>query len=146
MPEFLVVGCADYHSVLDAGGQAKRIFTLSLPASGDGVKAAAAVASELVVGANPTYCAIAHAEHGTVVYVVDETDSFEGRATGMVRACRLAEDGTLSLLGTARDSAGRHPCYVEVDQTGRWALVANYSEGSVAVFPAQYWAVQYVVQ
>ena len=32
-------------------------------------------------------------------------------------------------------SRGADPCYITVDKTGKYVLVANYTGGSVAVFP-----------
>jgi 6-phosphogluconolactonase len=42
--------------------------------------------------------------------------------------------GHLSLLNE-QDSKGNGPCYVSVDETGKYLLVANYSGATVAVFP-----------
>ncbi|MDB4893856.1 MAG: hypothetical protein JWN15_118, partial [Firmicutes bacterium] len=42
--------------------------------------------------------------------------------------------GRLSLLNR-RPSQGAAPCYISLDPTGRYALVANYVGGSVAVLP-----------
>lgn len=44
------------------------------------------------------------------------------------------KDGSLSLIN-AQPSGGRGPCYVSIDKTGKWALVANYSGGNIALFP-----------
>jgi 6-phosphogluconolactonase len=33
------------------------------------------------------------------------------------------------------NSGGAHPCHLTTDRTGRWLFVANYTGGSVAVFP-----------
>lgn len=32
---------------------------------------------------------------------------------------------------------GDHPCYVEIDKTGRWLFAGNYSSGSFSVVPVQ---------
>lgn len=32
-------------------------------------------------------------------------------------------------------SGGDHPCHVEIDKTGRWLFVANYTSGSLSVLP-----------
>jgi 6-phosphogluconolactonase len=44
-----------------------------------------------------------------------------------------ARTGRIRLLNRVA-SGGAEPCYVSLDQTGRYALVANYDSGSVAVF------------
>jgi 6-phosphogluconolactonase len=47
-----------------------------------------------------------------------------------------ANTGALKLLNK-KDSGGSGPCHISLDQTGRFALVANYNSGSVAVFSIQ---------
>jgi 6-phosphogluconolactonase len=42
--------------------------------------------------------------------------------------------GAMTLLNTQR-SYGMHPCHVSVDKTGSFAFAANYSSGTVAMFP-----------
>lgn len=42
--------------------------------------------------------------------------------------------GTLTLINT-QSTRGDHPCYVEIDKTGRWVFAGNYSSGNLAVFP-----------
>ena len=44
--------------------------------------------------------------------------------------------GEVKLLN-AYPSHGTDPCYISLERTGRFALVANYSSGSVAMFPIQ---------
>ncbi|MET3879177.1 beta-propeller fold lactonase family protein [Chitinophaga sp. OAE865] len=41
---------------------------------------------------------------------------------------------TVTLLGR-QDSGGDNPAYVGVDPTGKWLICANYSGGSLSVFP-----------
>ena len=45
-------------------------------------------------------------------------------------------DHSLKLLNT-QPSGGAGPCHISLDQTGRFALVANYDAGSVSVLPIQ---------
>jgi 6-phosphogluconolactonase len=76
---------------------------------------------------NPSYLAF----HPTrpLLYAVSETTD------GGV--CALAVDpasGGLRLLNREA-SHGDHPCHVQVDRSGRYALVANYSSGTLAVLP-----------
>jgi 6-phosphogluconolactonase len=63
---------------------------------------------------------------GDRVYAVVETD--DGELAGF----RRAPDGTLEPLG-AVPTGGAHPCHAALDPSGRFAVVANYSGGSVAV-------------
>lgn len=32
-------------------------------------------------------------------------------------------------------SGGDHPCYIDIDKTGKWVVVGNYSSGTLAVLP-----------
>lgn len=42
--------------------------------------------------------------------------------------------GTLTLINE-QPTGGDHPCYVEVDKTGKWVFAGNYSSGSLSVIP-----------
>ena len=82
---------------------------------------------------NPSFLGI-H-PHQNFLYAVNEVDNLDGRAGGGITAFSVEpHSGELTLLNR-QFSLGAHPCYVSVEQTGRFALVANYSSGSVAMFP-----------
>jgi 6-phosphogluconolactonase len=69
------------------------------------------------------------------LYAVNEVESFNGQAGGGVSAFSInSRSGELTLLNE-QISHGAHPCYVSIEQTGRFALVANYTGGSVAMLP-----------
>jgi len=52
-----------------------------------------------------------------------------------VSAFRIdAATGKLMLLNQV-SAMGEDPCYISLDRTARWALVANYTSGNVVVFP-----------
>jgi 6-phosphogluconolactonase len=71
------------------------------------------------------------------LYAVSETGAYEGRATGGVYAYTvLEESGDLRLINH-QSSEGAGPCHLSLDRTGRFLLVANYTSGSVAVFPIE---------
>ncbi|MEP6963206.1 MAG: lactonase family protein [Acidobacteriota bacterium] len=73
---------------------------------------------------------------GRTMYAVNESRRYNGLAnSGSVSAFTLDHStGLLTLLNTV-PSLGADPCHLVVDATGHWVLVANYSGGSVAVFP-----------
>ncbi len=81
---------------------------------------------------NPTYLALsADRRH---LYAVHETTSFDGRPGGGVSAfVRHLGSGDLTPLNSM-PSGGGEPCYLVVDPSGRFLMVANYGTGSVAVF------------
>src|SRR5882724_7517982 len=69
------------------------------------------------------------------LYAVNEVEEFAGKKSGAVSAFAVDQrTGELRLLNQ-QPSLGGAPCYVVVDQTGRFVLVANYVGGNVAVLP-----------
>lgn len=86
-------------------------------------------------GPNPSFLAI-H-PNGRALYAVNEIDKYDGKASGAVSAFAIANNtGALTRRGEY-PSEGTDPCYVSVDRSGRVALVANYSGGSVALLPIE---------
>jgi len=84
---------------------------------------------------NPAFLAIRPGQE--FLYAVNEVQSFAGQDGGGVSAFSINPmSGELALLND-QSSHGRDPCYVSVEQTGRFALIANYTSGSVAMFPIQ---------
>src|SRR3954462_10993812 len=79
---------------------------------------------------NPSFLAI-HS-NGRFVYAVNEVPDFEGKSSGAVSAFKIGQDGRLQLLNQVA-SGGADPCYISIDRHGRFALVANYTGGSVSV-------------
>ena len=72
---------------------------------------------------------------GKYVYAVNEVPTFNGEKTGSVTAFAIdGSDGKLTQLN-AQPSAGTGPCHISLDKEGKFALVANYAGGSVAVLP-----------
>jgi 6-phosphogluconolactonase len=71
---------------------------------------------------------------GRFLYAVNETETYNGQPTGAVSAFAIQPDtGKLSLLNQV-SSRGTDPAHITLDRTGKYALVANYTSGSVAVF------------
>jgi 6-phosphogluconolactonase len=86
------------------------------------------VAAEL---RSPSFLAI-HPSH-RFLYAVNESGS--GKNTGAVSALALdPASGTLKFLND-QPSGGDGPCHINVDKTGKNALIANYGGGSAAVLP-----------
>src|SRR5437868_3261248 len=81
---------------------------------------------------NPSFLAV-HPSH-KFLYAVNETGDFQNQKSGGVSAFAIdGRTGKLTLLNQVA-SRGADPCYVAVDKTGKYVLVANYGGGSVAVF------------
>ena len=82
---------------------------------------------------NPSFLAVD--PNQKFLYAVNETGKFQDQSSGAVSAFAIdRRTGKLTLLNQVA-SRGADPCYVAVDKTGKYVLVANYSGGSVAVFP-----------
>jgi len=71
------------------------------------------------------------------LYAVNETMEFDGQPGGGVSAFAVdPQTGALTLINSQRTHGGA-PCYVSVDQTGRFVYVANYMGGNAAAFPVR---------
>jgi 6-phosphogluconolactonase (cycloisomerase 2 family) len=72
---------------------------------------------------------------GTRLYSANETELVGEQKEGTVSAFAIRRtDGKLELLNSVR-SGGAGPTFVSIHPSGRFALVANYFGGSVAVLP-----------
>jgi 6-phosphogluconolactonase len=82
---------------------------------------------------DPSFLALA--PNRRYLFAVNEVEEFNGKKSGALSAFAIDQrTGGLRLLNQ-QPSLGGAPCYVTVDRTGRFALVANYSGGNVAVLP-----------
>ncbi|MDP9339138.1 MAG: lactonase family protein [Acidobacteriota bacterium] len=91
-----------------------------------GLAAPAQDPSFLTVAANEKY-----------LYAVNELSTFDGKSSGAVTSYSLdRKSGKLTQLNQL-PTGGADPCYVSLDRTGKFLLVANYTGGSVATFPIE---------
>jgi 6-phosphogluconolactonase len=82
---------------------------------------------------NPSFLAV-NPNH-RFLYAVNETADYKGQKSGAVSAFAIdTATGKLTLLNQVA-SGGADPCYITIDRTGKFVLVANYTGGSVSVFP-----------
>jgi 6-phosphogluconolactonase len=80
---------------------------------------------------NPTF--VTASADGRFLYATKEVARHEGRKGGAVKAFAIdRRTGKLRFLNEVA-SGGTVPCYVRLDNTGRYAMVANYGSGSVMV-------------
>lgn len=75
---------------------------------------------------NPSFLTIS--KGGKFVYAVNEVNN------GTVSAFAVEPDGKLRFLNKA-SSKGSGPCHLNIDSTGKFLAVANYSSGSTAILP-----------
>lgn len=78
---------------------------------------------------NPSYLAVS--QDSRFVYSVNESDSGKIYSFSYDRS-----NGTLHLLNQQPNN-GSAPCYVSLDQTGRWLFAGNYGSGNLTVHPIQ---------
>jgi 6-phosphogluconolactonase len=78
--------------------------------------------------ANPSYLHL----HGDCLFAVNELQEYEGGFGGAVSAYRLDASGSLTLLNT-EPTHGADPCHLQVDPSGGFLIVANYTSGHVTV-------------
>jgi len=82
---------------------------------------------------NPSFLAV-HPNR-RFLYAVNELGDYKGQKSGGVSAFAIDNaTGKLTLLNEVA-SGGADPCYISVDKTGKFVLVANYTGGNVSVFP-----------
>jgi len=88
--------------------------------------------------ASPSFLAIDPTQR--FLYAANEISDYQGRKedgkkTGAISAFAVdRKSGRLTLLNQV-SSHGAGPCYVSLDQMGKYVLAANYVGGNVAVFP-----------
>ena len=82
---------------------------------------------------NPSYVKIAPSKK--YLYAVGETETYKATKGGSVSAYRIDPvTGNLDSLGT-QPTLGLNPCHVEVSPNGKTVVVANYTSGSLAIYP-----------
>jgi len=111
------------------GSQSRGIYVYRMdPASGE-------LTFESVVKGivNPSFLEV-YPQQG-FLYAVNEVQNFAGQEGGGVSAFSIHADG-LDVLNR-QASRGQDPCYISIEQTGQFALVANYTSGSIAMLPIQ---------
>jgi 6-phosphogluconolactonase len=109
-----------------ASGYGPSLYTFAVDPTTGALSPLSTVAS---FGSSPSFLAPNPAM--TFLYAVDENQ------TGRVGAYRIDGDsGALALLG-AVSSGGSGPAFVGLDRSGRYVFAANYTDGSVTVFPVQ---------
>lgn len=111
------------------GPTSKGIYRYHFDAS-TGRAAAPGLAAETT---NPSFLAVSPNQR--FLFAVNEVADYDGEKSGAVSAFAIDhKTGNLTLINQI-SSRGPGPCYLSLDKTGHFVLVANYDEGSVAAFP-----------
>lgn len=80
-----------------------------------------------VVAGNPSYFAID--KNNSYIYSVNESND------GKISSFKYDKvNGQLTLVNKQPNN-GKSPCYISIDQTGKWLFSANYGDGSLSVHP-----------
>ncbi len=80
---------------------------------------------------NPSYIAISPDEKYVFAVTENGKDGNGGEISSFVFD---KKDGTLTFINKQL-TGGDHPCYVDIDKTGKWVFAGNYSSGSLSVLP-----------
>ena len=81
---------------------------------------------------NPSYIAIA--PNKKYVYAVNENADKNGKGGTVTSFVFDKNTGILTKINT-QSSEGNHPCYIAIDNSGKWVFTGNYSSGNFAVLP-----------
>jgi 6-phosphogluconolactonase len=112
-------------------GQAQGIYVYDLDAT-TGALTQIAVTDGIV---NPSFLTVDSTQR--YLYAVSEVKESADTPGGRVYAYAIdPHSGGLTPLND-QPTRGTDPCHLSVDATGRWVLVANYSSGSVIIYPIQ---------
>ena len=82
---------------------------------------------------SPSFVAI-H-QNGRFLYAVNETGTFAGKKQGAVSAFSIDPSTHQLTALNKQPSLGADPCHINVDREGKNVLIANYTGGSIAVYP-----------
>jgi len=113
----------------EEGSKSKGIYAFRYDAS-TGQTTPLGLAAETT---NPSWVGV-H-PNGRFLYAVNELPNYKGPNSGGLSAFSIdPATGKLTFLNEV-PTRGADPCYVTVDKTGKYVLVANYTGGSIAAFP-----------
>lgn len=120
---YLFVGC--YTQGPFKNGDSKGLYVYRFDAATGDLTPVSSIATD-----NPSYLALS--ADGKFVYTVNETD---GANPGGVSAFSFDKaTGKLTFIDK-QASGGDDPCYISVDRSRKWAIVANYGGGNYSALP-----------
>ena len=120
--QFLIVGTY-------TGGKSEGVYVFSFDSRNGDAREVSHVKTS-----NPSFVAISPDKQ--FVYAVHEDAASNGKG-GEISAYRFNKStGKLVYINQA-PTGGDHPCFVEVDRTGKWVFAGNYTSGSLSVLPVK---------
>ncbi len=117
-----------YVGTYTEGTESKGIYVVRMSATG-----ALGIAGVAATAVNPSFVSLS--PNGRFAYAVNEIEKLDGRSTGGVTAFSRTRSTNVLRALRQEPTGGAAPCYVSTDITGQFLFVANYTGGSVAVFP-----------
>lgn len=109
------------------GGKSEGIYIYDFNTSTGDNKFVSSIKSS-----NPSYLAVSPDKK--YLYAVNE-DADSLNNGGMVSAFKFDKKKKYLNFINQQPSGGNHPCYIAVDETGKWIIAANYSGGSFSIAP-----------
>lgn len=129
LPFILLTDKKDEHYMIVGtytGGKSEGIYVYKFN-SADGTSAEVSH----IKTSNPSYLTVSPDKK--FVYAIHENQR-NGNG-GEISAFKFDKaTGSLTSINE-QPTGGDHPCYVEVDKTGKWVFAGNYSSGSLSVIP-----------
>jgi 6-phosphogluconolactonase len=117
-----------YTGAVGAGSNGEGIYLFEMDASTGRLSRCKLAAKTQ----NPSWIAIHPSKK--YLYAVNETSGYQG-SSGSVSAFAIDDaSGELTALNVV-SSEGAGPCYISIDAAGKYAFVANYGGGTIAVLP-----------
>jgi 6-phosphogluconolactonase len=110
-------------------GESRGIYAYRIDET-TGRLSALGLAAETV---NPSFLTVDRA--GRLLYAVNEVAEYKGAATGTVSSFSIDHNRSKLTPINQVTSGGTDPCYIALDRSGKYLLVANYTGGTVAVIP-----------
>ncbi len=92
------------------------------------------LSSECLIKDMPNVSYMAVHPHSGWIYAVNEMEEFEGKPGGGISVISRDSQGKFHIQ-YRQSSGGANPAYISIERTGRFALVANYTAGSIAMLP-----------
>jgi 6-phosphogluconolactonase len=81
---------------------------------------------------NPSFLAVAGNQK--YIYAVSENGDSTGKGGGVISFSFNKKTGILTQV-SRQSSEGNDPCYISIDQTGKWVIAGNYGSGNFSVLP-----------
>ena len=107
-------------------GKSEGLYVLNFNEADGSLKEISSIKSS-----NPSFVAVSKDQR--FVYAVNENGKDDNG--GEISAFSFDKStGKLTALNQ-KFTKGDHPCYVDIDKTGKWVFAGNYSSGTLSVFP-----------